>query len=855
MAEDLKSLPVPNLVQGVSQQAAQNRRETQCEAQYDCINSPVLGCDARPGIDFSSLLVDADYTNSFFYEIKRGTTEHYLVVVTKTESGGELEVFDFNTGDPCSVTFETGSEAYLATVANPKDVFKAVTVEDYTFIVNRETIPTIDASNKSPAKRNEAIVYWKASAYYITFQLAITYNNKVYQWTYQTPDNSTPGNAEFITTNAVAATFYRTLTGLAAVPTTTGATATSTNQGVGAVNAGQTTGASGSTTALSLGFTVRLNGNCILISRSDSADFSVDTADGVGDTYMKSVKDYAQAFSDLPGNCFEGFTCKVRGTNREAADDYFVQFQGGDGGQGTWIETCAPGLELGFDPDTMPHALVNTDVGEFTFQIAPWQFRVSGDGDNTSKDPSFVDRAIWDLVYDNNRLAILVEGATSWSKLNDPFTYFPSSAQTTLATDPIDIKVGGGRQIVLLRKAVQMGESTFLWAQKAQFRVSSGQQQFAQDTVESKRSTSYEFAETPDPLAVADSLYFATEPGRYATIRDLTISQGTAQGVQDVTAHVKKYIRSGVRHMTASDTLGILVLTTDAEPNVLYIYNFLLGNNENGALSRLQSAWNKWRLPVNGTILWATIEQQRMDLVIQRPEGVILGRIDLSPGLTDDGFEDYLTRVDLRMTEDNISTSYDAINDVTTITLPFNLTEASGDEARAVKARKAFVVTRETGAQPRGYSWQITYALNETLKVKGNASAEKLYIGLRIRAERQESKFYIRTPNGIIPTERLQVVNFLCTHTESGYYRIEVETYGRLTTSIEWTGRVVGDALNVIGSHPITDGQLKAPVNSDALRTKITLINDSFLPSRWQTAEYHYRAKVITPPQAPSKGR
>lgn len=847
-----RSFPVPNMVQGVSQQAPQNRRETQCEAQFDCINSPVVGCDARPPVEFNSLLVDADYTDSFFYEIKRGVDEHYLVVISAGALGG-LEIFDLKTGDPCDVTLETGADDYLATVGKPKNVFVATTVDDYTFVCNREVLPGIDTGATSPAKRNEALIYWKASAYKIKFALALTYGGNVYEWTYETPDNSTAGNAEYITTTAVAATFYRSMTGLAAPQHGTGANAaTGTNQGTLAGHAGHTAGVSGTIHVQDLGFYIRINGNCILLGRNDSAAFKVDTSDGVGDTYMRAVKDYAQSFADLPKNAFEGFTCKVQGTNKQTQDDYYVRFTRGDGSAGVWEESVAPGVPLGFDATTMPYALINTGVGTFEFKKAPWQGRVSGDGVDSALDPSFADRQIFDMFYDNNRLALMTEGACSWSMANNPFVHFPSSAQTTLATDPVDIRVGGGKQIVLLRKAVQTNEQTYLWAQKKQFRVASGNESFRQDTVESKPVTSFEFAEIPEPLPVADSLYFVTEPGKFATVRDLTLRDGKPLGSADVTAHVKRYIRSGVRRMAASDTLGIMVLASDNAPSYLYVYNFLIGDNENGAVTRLQSAWNTWRLPRFGTILWVTIQAERMDLVIQRPEGVILAQMDLSQDRTDDGHDDYLIRCDLRMTEANTARTYDPDTGATTIVFPFDILEAQDDGTKEAKDQNFFVVQRTTSVvQRRGYRWVLVDSGPNWVSVEGDCTAEELFCGFRIRAERDESPFYIRTAKGLIPADEITVHTYTVTHAKTGYYRAEVsyKTQNRKTGIYEMTGRVLGSQDNVLGEFAMTDGQLKVPISSDNLGYTLKLINDSYLPSRWQTSTYVYSAKMMALPQ------
>jgi hypothetical protein len=849
MANELRSYPIRNLIQGVSQQNAQQRRDTQCEAQFDCVNSPINGCEARPHADLIKVLSGAAFSDAFIYEIFRGDVEHYLVVVTSAVdgTGKRLHVYNWDTGAACAITF-TATDAYLATTGKAKDTLVATTLEDVTFLGNREKIMRMSTTNLSPAKDNDAIIFFKAGGYSVTFKCVIHVAGVSYAYTYLTPDNSVSGNAAYIATNQLAAIFYKGFTG--ASPPTSG--------GTGGVQAAApelaaATSASGDLLT-SIGFSVFINGSCLKLSRADNAPYTVDCTDGVGDTYMMSIKDTAKAFSDLPNGCFLNFTTRVVGTNKQTDDDYYVKFTGADGITGSWQECVAPSTSLTPDPATMPMALTNTGLNTFELKQVAWGKRVSGDGINSALDPSFVGKPPQDLFYDNGRLGILTEGSGVWSRARNPYVFFPDTAQTTLATDPIDLTIGGGKRIALLRRVIQINEATFLWAQKLQFRVSSGVNPFKLDTVESKLSTSYEFAPLPIPCAVGHSLYFAAEPGSYATIRDLSVDvNGRAQGAVDVTAHVKKYIPAGVRIITASDTLGLVFITSDATPDRLYVYNYLLSTTD-----RIQSAWNIWRLPPNSTIIWASLSHNYLFLLLQRSDGAMMVRIDLSVDIVDtDAGATYLTRLDLRTTEATTTRTYDAATDTTAIVMPYTMTDVAGwsdTDATKIDTCPMFVACRATSTTSlRGKSFWVKSITSTTISVAGDVRAESLYLGYRITAERKMSRFYLKDQFGVVDVQRLTVKGFSVGYAGSGYFKVRVGFTNQAPKFQTMTGRTFGDPSNKIGQFPISEGFLKVPINSESFGFDVTLINDSFLPSRWTTAKYDYVASFLAKP-TPGQG-
>lgn len=799
----LQSQAVANLIQGVSQQAPQQRRDSQAEEQFDCVNSPVEGCIPRPHFDLTKMLPGEDFAGCYAYDIFRDFNEHYLVVV----KSGSLRVFDLADGTECTVTAPDGF-GYLATSSVPSETFCAATVEDYTFVANRDVIPQL-GSETAPERPKEALIYFKAGAYSTTYRLYVGFGGAFYIYTYTTPDNSVSGNAAYIATNQLTNAMYGAMAGLDA-----------------------------------LGFTRSLHGSSIKLARTDGADFTVEAQDGVGQTHFKAAKDTIQVFSDLPKGGVDKFTIKVRGDSKTGDDDYYVAFSGISESGGYWEETVKPGSKIKLDAATMPYQLINTGYRTFTFQKAQWGQRVAGDT-TSAPDPSFVGKRIQDLFFDRNRLAILTEGTCVWSKLNNPYVFWADTVQTVLDTAPVDIKIRGGRTrgSAPLRRAVQAGEATMLWAQKAQYRITSGSDPFKQDTVEAPPSTSYEFAEGALPLSVGTSLYFVTEPGAYARLRDLFIREGKPLDDTDVTAHVGKYIPSGVRYLSASDALGLLMVWSEATPSRLYAYNWLVSDNQ-----RVQSAWQTWRLPPQTQILWTTCFRSFVYALVQRPDGAAFLRLDLSQDLTDPGGS-YLTRLDMRVSSaGGIGVvTYDATTDTSSVPLPYQPYELDADPTRVL------VAVAQSGANSqrayvRGQSLPVLGRSGATLKVRGDVRGIQLYVGHRISAEREESEFYLRSEAGARPVDHLQVAEVVYVHAKSAYYRAEVTYTDGRVASYEFAGRYLGDPSNVTDTVVIANGELRVPIACEHRGFKLRLINDSFLPSAWQTSEWRYTAALRAVP-------
>lgn len=129
---------IPQFFNGVSQQAPNLRRESQLEAQVNCVSSITEGVLPRPPTEHLAEISSASLGNVFLHTINRDVTERFKVII----DDGEIKVYDFN-GVQQTVTYPAGT-GYLAS-SDPQQDFEAYTIKDFTFILNK-TIVTAKTS-------------------------------------------------------------------------------------------------------------------------------------------------------------------------------------------------------------------------------------------------------------------------------------------------------------------------------------------------------------------------------------------------------------------------------------------------------------------------------------------------------------------------------------------------------------------------------------------------------------------------------------------------------------------------------------------------------------------------------------
>lgn len=781
----LVSAAIPSLVNGVSQQTASQRLTSQAEVQVNFLSSLVDGLRKRPTTRHRARLDVADWTTAALHVINRDASERYVVAI----QDGDLKVFDLD-GVEKTVAFPSGKD-YLATSAADTDI-RAVTVADYTFILNRGVRAAM-TSDLTPTRPKEALVNVRSGNYGRTYAVSI---DGTVVASFTTPDGSAASQSPQITTTYIATQLYDDLVAASLTD-----------------------------------FTITRHQNVIHIVKS-SGDFAIAVEDGYAGEAMKVAKDKLQSFSDLPTNGPDGFEVQIVGDATTAFDNYYVRFQKTDDADsdGVWDETAGPGEPYRLDAATLPHLLIREADGSFTFKPADWADRSVGDS-GTAPDPSFVGRKINDVFFFRNRFGLLADENVILSRSGSYFDFWPKTVTAQLDSDPIDV-AGAHNRVSILRHATPFNRQLLLFADQTQF-VMEGGDLLTPETASLRVLTEFVSSIAAKPAMAGRSVFFAVEKGGYSGVREIVLDQlGEASDAQDVAKHVPMLIPDGVRRLAAASNDEMLVALSEKAANTLFVYRYYWNRDE-----KLQSSWSTWEFATGDQILSVEFIDARLMLIVGRADGAYLEEIDLDTGATEaapSGMEvDWVFHLDRRVDESDCARVYDAVANETRITLPYEESGALWVVARPDDA---------SGAAPAGRSFEHTRPDARTIAIAGDVSAAKLAIGRKVTARYVFSAFQMREGDGApIKDGRLQLLYFSVFYDGSGPFHVVVSPKARASYRYVLSGRLTGADANRLGVAALESGRFRAPVYAQNGEVEIAIEADGYLPVVVSSAEWEGR--------------
>lgn len=130
---------IPNLINGVSQQAPSLRRASQCESQSNCRNDPVDGMGKRFNSELIAELTNLTSPENYVIEyVDRDEIEKYIFAVTN----GDVKVYDQESGFEYTVAASDDALTYLASRGDveARRAFQLLNTIDTTLILNK-TVP------------------------------------------------------------------------------------------------------------------------------------------------------------------------------------------------------------------------------------------------------------------------------------------------------------------------------------------------------------------------------------------------------------------------------------------------------------------------------------------------------------------------------------------------------------------------------------------------------------------------------------------------------------------------------------------------------------------------------------------
>ena len=823
MAE-LYSYSIPNLIQGISQQPDSQRDPSQGEIQVNGMSSIAEGLRKRDGTNTLAKVSDAAFGDAYFHSILRDENEEYLAVITKTS----IKVFDL-AGNEKTVSAPDGY-GYLSTITDARSQIRASTIADYTWVLNTLKPPEMDPALSPVSPRpatHEALIWVKAANYGQKYTVTLN------------------GTTVDVTT-ATAAVIVA------------GSTVTEVKISAAEIAEAIKTGLAGVTAV-----TIDRSGS-VLHLKSSSA-MTLKATDARANADITAITNSVQSFTELPTIGPSGYQVEIDGDPGNKWDGYYVEFRPRTGlgtfGEGSWVETVAPGTQFKLKPSTMPHALVRLPDGTFYFgpvdgrtvgtvTLPKWGERTCGDYE-TVPDPSFVGKSINDMFVYRNRLGLLSDEAVVLSRSGEFFEFFPETATTILDSDPIDISSSNNR-ISVLRYAVSYQDELVIFSPQSQFRLSSGDQPLTSQTARLTVLTQYEADMGLRPSQVGSGVFFAQQNGVWSRFREFALmgsGSGVVANAVDISDHVSAYLPSDMFKMAANDTGNVLFFLSGRSgyENRIYVYKFF-NRSDGQSAQRVQASWSYWDFAGCDKVLSILCVRESLYCLMQYGTKVYLEVISVMDRLAEETGTPYPMLLDRRVSNTTVTSVamrmgngvYNPATQTTTWTLPYT----------ANTTTQLWSGYSLNPAQRMGGVLLATITSGNTFTARGDWSNADVFAGVPYQFRYRFSRFKTMKDVGIgkaaSNTIRTQVRNAKLRYHETGYFEVTVSPEHRPTATYKFDGTILATRGSTIGTAPnesadagrYYEGVFSIPIASRGEQCIVEVVNSTPLPCKFSTCEW-----------------
>lgn len=834
------TLSIPSLVQGMSQQSSRLRRVTEAEYVENGISDLSRGLGNRPGTYHGSILPGRLTRASWVHWVDRDAAEKYVL----SFDGSAFRATGLLDGLSYPIVEEGSALAYLAS-SRPSDALFGLTVQDTTFVVNRERFTAL-APTTAPAITPQALVWVRAGNYRTNY--SITVNGTTV--THVTPLSTDSGGEDAVRTTSITTALGSALAaalGVAFVVTTVAAS------------------------------------SLILIRRDDGADFTCQVDDSVGNSQLALVKNQAARFDLLPDKAPHGYVAHLVGLDGVSADDYWVRFVAEEGNEaatvsaGRWEETAAPGSLIALDASTMPHRIdrrqddaAGTVTGvpfQVYFRLAPceWKTKPAGD-DETSKAPSFVGRRLDSLFLLSDRLGFLSGSQILLSRARDFFQLWRTSMLSLGPDDRIDATAATA-DAVDVRHAVTLSEQVLFVGDRVVMALPTDVA-IAPDTFRLTASVAVRVDTGVAPLQVGRSLFLPFAGTTYSGVREAQASG--VERVKDsvpITQTVPSLLDGRILAWTADQAETRIFALTSGSPRRIYVYTWLDAGQE-----RLLSSWGVWTS--SDPVVALRVIQDRLWLLVDRPDGTTIEYMPLDPDEAPAGHQ-IPYRLDrlIRLTDVPVSQTappppvdpppgggggggggadpVPGLEPAPGGPTPVGGSNPANQDPEAGAALSTPTTPRTVFELPyepptrfsvvRGDTGQLVTWRKEgprRISLEGLLSDVPLVAGERYDFLYVLSEPHVRrrTSTGgetAVTNGRLQLLRFRVNHEDSGAYMVDVFDGEQLVYMSPWSPTVLGGAVL-----PFDTGTHSVPIRMQSTRARVRLRSPWHMPCWFISAEW-----------------
>jgi len=746
---------------GVSRQSDDKMMAGQVRECYNAFPDATYGLTKRPGFKHIANLGTTLDDAKWFY-ISRESTEKYVGCI----EGGDLYIWNVDTGDACTITYETGAQDYLSLSSPTKDDFKLLTVQDTTIVINTNVdVAEITAVAGTPNAQG-------------TLNLTGAIPETLYTVTLQ-------GEVIDVISDINDSSFDDILTEKSGH---------NLKEAIeDRITARQTANDADFTGTWTVSKVGKTSLRIQRVVSGTATAFTLEAKGGLTNVFLEAFQDEVANVGVLPAESFDGHTVRILNTDT-FADDYYAEFKADNGtsGRGYWEETRAPYQEnedgtisdvsAGLDNTTLPHELINTATDTFTFKKITYDERAVGDNDSNSH-PSFVNEKISGGFFHNNRLGFLSKDNVAMSRSGSFFNFYFTTAQTVVDDDPIDISCSSVKS-TSLHAVLPTAQGIILFAQNQQFVLYSDSGVLTPALATIRTISNYEMDSNVDPVDVGTQINFISKtPGYTRCFSLITRGQQENPQVLDLSRVVKEWIAPGIDQLISSPQNSMIAMAAQDSKQV-YIFRYYNNGEKN-----LMQAWVNWSMP--GTTQFITIESDDMYAVTKQADQFTLSKAALSQSpeqsiIVNNAGQKVNPCIDLYATADSVV--YDSTTKESKCYLPYNdvseLTPVlviAGNTSTGSFVESGFTVTPSRGTDTTGDHF-IVQGKDLT------SVADDVVVGFKYNFDIHLPTTYFRRDQDTDFTANLTIARMKFSVGLSGVMRFKVTQKGRQPYSISYTG-------------------------------------------------------------------
>lgn len=765
----------PGLFGGVSQQIPAMRHPTQCAAQVNGISTQVDGLYKRPGFSHVATLAPSGPSGGYIgasggaaygHTIETSTGARFQLLLVD----GSLCLYNESTGAVQDVQFPHGT-TYLST-STPEDSFRCVTAGNQTFIVNRAKVPAL-ASAVSLANPTDVV--------YVAIRTAVI------------------GIIYTVTINGIT------------VGHTTGTS--------GVTNGTIASGLVSALQAALPGFSIYIiPGTTIIRVGKIGVAMACAVSDSWSGTTMQSLTAGVPRYGELPPSFEPGYTLTVGGTAEDAAEEYYVRWAGAK-----WQETIKPGIRTTIDATTMPHQLIQAG-SSWVFQRATWASRTAGN-EATCPIPSFIGEPVRNVFYFRNRLGVLAGDSMILSRPGDFSSFWPSSGNQVLATDPIDI-AAPGEQSRTLENVTPYHQDLLVWSDGPQQYTLPGGDVLTSADARLVPTTAFPASAGTRPVAVGNKVMFLANAGAYSQLHVYRTQVGGATNyTEDFTQHVPRFIPAGPRQVAVSREAKMLVVVPAGASREFHMLRYELDEQDQFT----QRAWGTLYLdsPDDIRIIHASWYQRTLYLVLW-----VAGRYILQALRLDESIPDTNCGFSLRLDQKALGVvgSFDGTH--TTVDAPYLAPVGSLTYLKCIPGLEPEVLVAAA---------EVPDAANNRTRARlpGDLTGVTVWAGRKFGFKYTFTEAILRDTNSVpIMAAGVKLVRILVRYVSTGWFKATSTPLLRETSTYPMEGRLVGRPGQGATQLALSTGTFAIPVHTKAPDAVVSIESDSYLPVKLPYAEW-----------------